>query len=47
MANTLRYTFQVLGADSSAITFEDLDAAKDLVDLGTWTLPDSGVVYSL
>ena len=47
MANTLRYTFQVVGADSSAITFDDVDGAKDIVDFGNWTLPDSGVVYSL
>jgi|TARA_B110000438_G_scaffold292925_1_gene331984 hypothetical protein len=47
MANALRYTFQVIGDDSSAITFDNIDAAKDLVDLGGWTLPDSGVVYTL
>ena len=47
MANILKYTFQVLGADSSAITFDDLTAAKDLVDFGNWTLPDSGVAWSL
>ena len=47
MANTLRYTFRIIGEDSSAITFDDLDAAKDLVDFGGWTLPDSGVAWSL
>ena len=47
MANKLRYTFQVIGADSSAITFDDVDGAKDIVDFGNWTFPDSGVVYSL
>ena len=47
MANALRYTYQIIGEDSSAITFDNLDAAKDLVDFGNWTLPDSGVAYSL
>jgi len=47
MANTLKYTFQCIGEDSTAITFDNLDAAKDLVDFGNWTLPDSGVAYSL
>ena len=47
MANTLKYTFRIIGEDSSAITFDDLDAAKDLVDFGGWTLPDSGVAWSL
>ena len=47
MANTLKYTFRIIGEDSTAITFDDLDAAKDLVDFGNWTLPDSGVAWSL
>ena len=47
MANALRYTYQIIGEDSSAITFDNLDAAKDLVDFGNWTLPDSGVAWSL
>jgi len=47
MANTLRYTFHAIGADSSAITFDDVDGAKDIVDFGNWTFPASGVVYSL
>jgi hypothetical protein len=47
MANTLKYTFRIIGEDSTAITFDDLDAAKDLVDFGNWTIPDSGVAWSL
>ena len=47
MANKLKYTFRIIGEDSSAITFDDLDAAKDIVDFGNWTLPDSGVAWSL
>ena len=47
MANKLRYTFRIIGEDSSAITFEDLDAAKDTIEFGNWTLPDSGVAWSL
>ena len=47
MANSLRYTFQVIGADSSVITFDDIDAAKDIMDLGDWDFTGLSPVYSL
>ena len=47
MANSLKYTFQIIGEDSTAITHEDLAAAKDTVDFGGWTFPDSGVAWSV
>lgn len=47
MANSLKYTFQIIGEDSSPITHEDLAAAKDTLDFGGWTFPDSGVAWSL
>jgi hypothetical protein len=47
MANSLRYTFQVIGADSSVITFDDIDAAKDIMDHGDWDFTGLSPVYSL
>ena len=47
MANSLRYTFQVIGADSSVITFDDIDAAKDIMDHGDWDFSGLSPVYSL
>lgn len=47
MANSLRYTFQVLGADSSPITFTDVDEAKSLIDQGDWDFTGLSPVYSL
>ena len=47
MANSLRYTFQVLGADSSPITFSDVDEAKSLIDQGDWDFTGLSPVYSL
>ena len=47
MANKLRYTYQVLGADSSAITFDDVDGAKDIVDFSECDFTGLSPVYSL
>ena len=47
MANILKYTFQTILHDSSVETHNDVDAAKDTIDFGSWTLPDSGVAWSL
>jgi hypothetical protein len=47
MANTLRYTYQILASDSAVVTHSDIDAAKETIDFGSWTLPDSGVAWSL
>ena len=47
MANSLRYTFQVIGADSAVITFDDIDAAKDIMDHGDWDFTGVSEVYSL
>ena len=47
MANKLRYTYQVLGADSSAITFDDVDAAKVIVDFSECDFTGLSPVYSL
>ena len=47
MANSLRYTFQVLGEDSSPITFTDVDEAKSLIDQGDWDFTGLSPVYSL
>ena len=47
MANILKYTFQTILHDSSVETHNDVDAAKDTIDFGSWTRPDSGVAWSL
>ena len=47
MANALRYTYQVVGADSSAITFDDVDAAKVIVDFSECDFTGLSPVYSL
>ena len=47
MANSLRYTFQVIGADSSVITFSDVDDAKSIMDHGDWDFTGLSPVYSL
>ena len=47
MANVLRYTYQIIGADSSAITFDDVDAAKGMMDFSEWDLTGLSPVYSL
>ena len=47
MANKLRYTYQVVGADSSAITFDDVDAAKVIVDFSECDFTGLSPVYSL
>jgi len=47
MANSLRYTFQVIGADSAVITFSDVDDAKDIMDHGDWDFTGVSEVYSL
>ena len=47
MANSLRYTFQVVGADSSAITFSDVDDAKSSWTIGDWDFTGLSPVYSL
>ena len=47
MANVLRYTYQIIGADSSAITFDDVDAAKGMMDFSEWDFTGLSPVYSL
>ena len=47
MANTLRYTFKVVGTDSTAITFNDIDHAKDLIDFSEIDFTGLSPVYSL
>jgi len=47
MANVLRYTYQIIGDDSSAITFDDVDAAKGMMDFSEWDLTGLSPVYSL
>jgi hypothetical protein len=47
MANQLRYTFQVQGADSTPITFSDVDDAKGTVDYGGWDFTGLSPVFTL
>ena len=47
MANALRYTYQIIGADSSAITFDDVDAAKGMMDFSEWDFTGLSPVYTL
>ena len=47
MANSLRYTFKVVGTDSTAITFNDIDHAKDLIDFSEIDFTGLSPVYSL
>jgi len=47
MANSLRYTYQIIGVDSSAITFDDVDAAKGMMDFSELDFTGLSPVYSL
>ena len=47
MANALRYTFQMIGEDSSAMTFDNVDAANDILDLSGWDFTGLSPVYTL
>jgi hypothetical protein len=47
MANALRYTFQMEGEDSSAMTFDNVDAANDILDLSGWDFTGLSPVYTL
>lgn len=47
MANILRYTFQVPGADSTPITFSDVDDAKAIVNYDGWDFTGLSPVFTL
>ena len=36
MANYLRYTYQLMHADSSLLVFDDVDDAKEVIDFGEY-----------
>ena len=47
MANQLRYTFQVPGADSTPITFSNVDDAKSIVNYDGWDFTGLSPVFTL